>query len=193
MNGYLNRAGAPATQSANRVVNNQQPVVSTGGPVPKKKKMSSKWIKAVVVALSIIVVILIAGAVYMLATKDSTSSQIQSDKYQAVFLNSADGQVYFGKLTVLNKNYYKLTDIYYVRVEQVQPDKNNSQTKQNISLAKLGSEIHGPQDVMYVNRDQVLFWENLKTDGQVAKAIAEYIKNGNKSTQPTNPGTTTTP
>lgn len=193
MNGYLNRAGAPATQSATRVVNNQQPIASVGGPVPKKKKISGKWIKAVVIALSILVVILIAGAIYILATKDNTSSQIQSDKYQAVFLNSADGQVYFGKLTVLNKNYYKLTDIYYVRVEQVQPDKNNSQTKQNISLAKLGSEIHGPQDVMYVNRDQVLFWENLKTDGQVAKAIAEYIKNGSKSTQPTNPGTTTTP
>jgi hypothetical protein len=29
---------------------------------------------------------------------------------------------------------------------------------------------------MLINREQVTFWENLKSDGQVAKAVAEWVK-----------------
>ena len=119
-------------------------------------------------------------------------SQIKADQYQAVFLNSADGQVYFGKLTSYNKSYYQLNDIYYVRVQTVQPDKNTTQTQQNISLAKLGNEIHGPEDVMYINKDDVMFFENLKEDGQVVKAIREYQKNGAKATPTPTPSVTPT-
>lgn len=113
---------------------------------------------------------------------------IKKNQYQAVFLSSQDGQVYFGKLAVFNENYYKLTDIFYVRVEQkIQPQGQNSQqqTQQNISLAKLGNELHGPEDEMFIAKDKVLFWENLKDDGQVVKAITEYKKNPNASTQST--------
>ncbi len=198
MNDYLNRAGRPAAQSAARVVNEQPGVTQGSSPAPKKKKTDSKVFKAVIVVVAIVVALaLVVGALYFLGSKNSIASKIQSDKYQAVFLNSADGQVYFGKLKVLNDRYYELTDIYYVRVEQVQPDKNNAsaQPQQNISLAKLGNEIHGPQDVMYINRDSVMFWENLKDDGQVVKAITEYVKNGrnsnsNQQNQNTNTNTT---
>jgi hypothetical protein len=120
---------------------------------------------------------------------NSTDSAINKDKYQALFLNSQDGQVYFGKLSTYNDQYYKLVDIYYVRVEnRIQPEGENQQSQQNISLAKLGNELHGPEDVMYVNKDHVLFWENLKEDGQVVKAIREYQKNptsGNNTNQNT--------
>jgi hypothetical protein len=33
---------------------------------------------------------------------------------------------------------------------------------------------------MYISRQQMLFWENLKSDGKVAKAIADYKAGGNK-------------
>lgn len=49
---------------------------------------------------------------------------------------------------------------------------------QRISLAKLGNELHGPEDKMFINSDQLLFWENLKDDGQVAKAISDFVDNG---------------
>ncbi len=123
---------------------------------------------------------------------------VAADKYQAVFLNSQDGQVYFGKLGVYNKDLYVLTDIYYVRVETpIQPEgTNQAASQQKISLAKLGNELHGPEDIMYVSRDKVLYWENLKDDGQVVKAITEYKKNGSTTTTPTTgsstPASTTT-
>jgi len=44
----------------------------------------------------------------------------------------------------------------------------------SITLRKLGNEIHGPVDQMIINSDQILFWENLKDDGQVAQAIERY-------------------
>ncbi len=186
MNDYLNRAGRPAAQSAARVVNDQPGVVG-GGPAPAKKpKKKIEWSRILFVALAVaIAALLIAMTVYTVFGKTSISSKIDTSKYQAVFLNSADGQVYFGKLKVLNDKYYELSDIYYVRVEQVQPDKNNAQAQpqQNISLAKLGNEIHGPQDFMYINRDSIMFFENLKDDGQVVKAITEYKKNPTQNNQ----------
>lgn len=104
---------------------------------------------------------------------DREDSFIDSSKHQAVFLNN--GQVYFGNITDLNKDFLTLSSIYYLRVnQQVQPGQQASQN--DVSLVKLGCELHGPQDTMVVNRDQVTFWENLKDDGQVATAIAEYIK-----------------
>jgi hypothetical protein len=63
--------------------------------------------------------------------------------------------------------------------QTVQPkDQSASSNNQQVSLAKLGGELHGPEDVMYVNRDQVLFWENLKDNGKVVTAIKNYQSGG---------------
>lgn len=126
---------------------------------------------------------------------------VSKDKYQAVFLNG--GQVYFGKILKLNDQYMTVADIYYLRVnQQVQPGQQQSANQNDISLVKLGCELHGPQDAMVINREQVVFWENLKDDGQVAKAVADYKKqnpggqkcntSGSTTTQPTQPSNTNT-
>ena len=102
-------------------------------------------------------------------------SAIKSKEYQALFLTN--GQVYFGKLSHTTSGYVKLTNIYYLQVQQaVQPTSGStaSNSNQQVSLAKLGGELHGPEDTMYVSREQVLFWENLKTDGKVTQAINNY-------------------
>lgn len=192
MNEYLNRVGRPA-QTVNRgpADGPVQPVASGSSKKPKGKLNISR---VLFVVLSALIAIVLIGLIFMIVKGGgmSTASQIKSNQYQAVFLNSSDGQVYFGKLSVMNRDYYKLTDIYYVRVQQVQPDKNNTQAQQNISLAKLGNEIHGPEDVMYINRNSVMFWENLKEDGQVVKAIREYQKNPTPSNTQSNTNSSST-
>ena len=62
-------------------------------------------------------------------------------------------------------------------------------------LQKLGSELHGPEDQMVINRDQVQFWENLKDDGQVVKAITTYKANPTaaNAANAAGTGTATTP
>lgn len=112
----------------------------------------------------------------------STAAAVKGSQYQALFLTN--GQVYFGHLKNPDGAYVKLTDIYYLQVQQaVQPKDNKATTdasNQQVSLAKLGNELHGPEDVMYVNRDQVLFWENLKGDGKVTQAIKDFQSSGKK-------------
>ena len=133
-----------------------------------------------VVLLIITSIMAIAWFGTRLAASGGTSGAVKGKQYQALFLTN--GQVYFGKLKNVNNSYVKLTDIYYLQVQQqVQPaDKNASAQSPQVSLAKLGSELHGPEDNMYVSRDQVLFWENLKDDGKVATAIKDYQSGGKK-------------
>ena len=98
------------------------------------------------------------------------------DAYQAVFLTN--NQVYFGKLADQDKAYVKLTDIFYLQVSQpLQP----SEPANNVNLIKLGAELHGPADSMAINRDHILFIEDLRTDSQVVQAIKQY------KTQPSQP------
>ncbi len=131
---------------------------------------------ALIVSIALLALLLVAFVAF--GGGKSDSGHIKEDKYQAVFLNDQNGQVYFGKLSELNSKYYRLTDIFYVRVEQVQPSEENTQATQNISLAKLGNELHGPEDEMFIAKDKVLFWENLKDNGKVVEAIVKFKQDG---------------
>ena len=171
-----------------------QPVHHAG---VRKKKWSILSLRTASVALVIGIAILLlalAGSVAIGGPK-SQSKYVDSSKMQAVFLNG--GQVYFGKINTLNDKFMRVNDIYYLRVnQQVQPDGSAAANNQDISLVKLGCELHGPQDSMVINQSQVIFWENLKDDGQVAKAVADYVKknpDGQKCQANSGTSTNTTP
>ena len=129
--------------------------------------------KLLVVSLIVVSIAITAFVGYAIVNGVGSSNLVEEDQYQAVFL--ADGQIYFGKLTDIGEDYATLEDIYYLQVQQeVQPD-TTAQPQTQISLAKLGNELHGPEDQMFINVDQILFWENLKDDGQVVTAITNFV------------------
>lgn len=105
---------------------------------------------------------------------------IDSGKYQAVFFTN--GQVYFGKLSSVNSDYLKLTDVFYLQAQaggdddSENPQQASSGQGSNATLIKLGDEIHGPEDAMIISKDQVLFYENLKDTGKVSTTIEQYNK-----------------
>lgn len=102
-------------------------------------------------------------------------ANINANEFQAVFLTN--GQVYFGKLTNLNHKYVAITDVYYLQVQSntsLQGASNSTSPNSQVSLVKLGNELHGPEDHMYIANDQMLFWENLKPSGKVTQAIDKY-------------------
>ena len=136
-------------------------------------KKSMLWIWGLVVVL----VVLIAW--YMMNGNSFTKST-KSD-YQAVFLSN--GQVYFGKVSKENAPTVVVKDIYYLQVQQqkVQPaeSKNAAAETPQVQLVKLGNEIHGPMDEMRINHDQLLFVEDLKSDGKVVTAIKNFQQNAN--------------
>jgi hypothetical protein len=141
--------------------------------------MSSMQSKVAAVLISIVCVVVVGWFAAKAFNTVMADSAVKGKQYQAVFLTN--GQVYFGKVSNVDSGYLKLTDIYYLQVQQqVQPKDQSSSQQPQVSLAKLGGELHGPEDIMYISRQQMLFWENLKSDGKVAKAIADYKAGGNK-------------
>lgn len=158
------------------------------------------WVVLAVVILVVLISVvlfrekLFSGDSASVTKTDATTEQKPSG-YQAVFLSN--GQVYFGKLTDISAIYANLEDIYYLQVTQPpiqgsqQPGQQQQQAQQQLSLVKLGNELHGPVDEMKINRDQILFFEDMKEDGRVMQAIREYQKNPPANSQA--PDATPTP
>jgi hypothetical protein len=161
------------------------------------------------VILAVILLVFVIGGVLFRdrlfpskATNGTAMEQQASSGYQAVFLTN--GQVYFGKLSGMTASFATLKDIYYLQVttppiqgSQQDQAQAQQQAQQQISLVKLGEELHGPVDEMKLNRDQILFYEDIKEDGRVVKAIREYQKNPPKpaadATTPAQQAPATTP
>lgn len=125
----------------------------------------------------LVVIALAIGGWLIWSGAQASKTAIDGSKYQAVFFTN--GQVYFGKLQAFNNDYMKLTDIYYLQTQSGEgSDSENPQQTSNdkngVRLIKLGDEIHGPQDEMIISKDQMLFYENLKSDGKVAQSIEQY-------------------
>jgi hypothetical protein len=87
---------------------------------------------------------------------------IDRNAYQAVFLTN--GSTYFGKLEPQGDQWFVMTDVFYLSVS----DQNGTQ------LIKRGSESQGPREPMIIPRDQILFIENLRDDGDIVTAIKKF-------------------
>ena len=139
--------------------------------------------KKVLIALALVILVLaVAWTVmnYLLA------AQNMRKYYKAVFLS--DGQVYFGRIEKSPyQGFIRLTDVYYFRIVQngsvgkmakgnilQQSGKENSGPQ--LGLVKLGKEVHGPYNYMDINKDNVLFIEDLKPQSKVVRGIKGFGK-----------------
>lgn len=160
------------TQQPQTVAPSAHTAPAAGG---KKNKSDKSALGRVGVILGVVaVVILLLGLIGLFMAGNSVKSEatyVDSGKLQAVFLNT--GQVYFGNIKTLNNRYFVLTNIYYLQTSST----GTSSSSTNVSLVKLGCELHEPYDQMIINRSQVTFWENLQDNGQVAKAVSTFEKN----------------
>jgi hypothetical protein len=149
----------------------------------KPGKSGGSFVKWVVVI--VLIALIIVGGLYAISKYSrfnvlgiSNSNQ----NWQAVFLTN--GQVYFGKVTKEGSQKVILQDIYYLQVTQPLQTSGEGQAQapaQNeLSLVKLGNELHGPQDQMRINTSQVLFIEDLKSDSRVVEAINNYKSSQNQ-------------
>jgi hypothetical protein len=118
--------------------------------------------------LTAFLVIAVVGLVW----RSLQQTSFAPGSYQAVFLSN--NQVYFGKLTNADTAYPILTNVYYIQAFAAQDLSNTTKTSSQLQLVKLGSELHQPQNVMYLNRSQILFIEPLKADSQIVKSITEF-------------------
>lgn len=184
--------------------NLETPAPQGSGPSKKPGRFhrikNHKLLNFTYLTLLFSVTVLIAGVALSLFLFDGNRNKedqfVDTSKYQAVFLNG--GQVYFGKVTNLNKDYMTLADIYYLTPNQaVQSDSKNS-TANNFTIRKLGCELHRPQDAMVIDHGQIVFWENLKDDssentvpGAIKKLASQPQNCDQQSSQSNNSSSTT--
>lgn len=152
---------------------------ATAGEPTGRKGKKRRLIRKKVILVSVGIIIAVAVIVLAVLTiyRSSVGSLINASEYQAVFFTN--GQVYFGKLQLLSNNYLKLTGIFYLQTnptDPTNPQQAATDASASVQLVPLGGEIHGPENEMLINRDQVLFFENLKPDGKVSQSIATYQK-----------------
>jgi len=109
------------------------------------------------------VVIIIVAVAYMRYTS-----------WRGVFLTN--NQAYFGHVLWMPfTGTITLRDVYYVQMSgPIQPASEGNQPQ--LTVIKLGNEIHGPRDVMMIPKASVLFFEDLRSDAPIVKAIEEYQK-----------------
>lgn len=169
------RANAPAPQPNGSVT------PAHNEPKRRNRFDNNMWFKVASVILLFSGTILVVAVLLFLnlGSPSHENKYVNEKEYQAVFVNvtgTNGGQVYFGHVTDMSENFVRLTNVFYIQ-NQGTNTTGTSNTNNSYNLVKLGCELHGPEDEMVINRNQVFFWENLKSSGQVAQKIAEYYKN----------------
>lgn len=151
-------------------------IASSVGASKLKGLKNQKGIFRWIVIFVIVILIILAG---LWVVSETTSLNIlgiskDSGEWQAVFLDN--GQVYFGKTCRENNETVLLKDIYYLQVTKGLQPAEGATNQSEVSLVKLGNELHGPEDEMRINRDHILFIEDLKPEGKVVLAIESYLE-----------------
>ncbi|MEK7665464.1 MAG: hypothetical protein AAB337_01130 [Patescibacteria group bacterium] len=147
-------------------------------PIPPKKSRVGKFF-LILFVLALIAAAIYFGKTYLFESPDDLLGDLQGTTgesipvvegtYYAVFLDNS--QVYFGLLDDRDGDFYRLTDVFYLDTRQNPQD---TSAGAGTSLVKLGNEAHGPQDYMDINKDHILFIEEMKPDSKVVQAIAQY-------------------
>lgn len=134
----------------------------------KTFKTKKIWLIAVIVFVLLVVLLMIFPSAWF------------EQVYYAVHLNN--GQVYFGRIESVNAETIKLANVYYLEGPvQAQANQSAGQefqvqpSPQTIyNFVKRGS--NNPlltNNVLFVNRSFVLYWEKLKSDSDIVKWIKQ--------------------
>jgi hypothetical protein len=113
--------------------------------------------------------IAVAIALLMRVSPDSDKGimdQVDKQTYQAVFVDN--DQIYFGRIAKDEGEFITLNDVYYIKVNSDSSDGK---------LTRLGdNEPHGPKNQMFIEREHIIFWENLRANSPVVQTIRTYPK-----------------
>lgn len=113
----------------------------------------SKVSKTLFLVVGILVVVFLVLAVWQFFFAKAS--------YYAVYTRTGD--LYFGKLVKFPS--FGLKNVYTLQV--------NTQDQQNpIRVQKFSEVFWGPEDYLKMNRDQVVWYTKLKSDGQLSQLLA---------------------
>jgi hypothetical protein len=118
------------------------------------------------IVLAVLIVVLAVVVVQRLGPSDALASQVKSGDYQAVFLTN--NEVYFGNLTVPSGSFVYLRHVYRLTSQVGKSGKPLRST-----LVKIVNDLHSPEDLMVINRANILYIENLNPSGQASRLMRQ--------------------
>lgn len=140
-------------------------IVKPQRPVMRRQKMSMRQ-RLIGSGVLVLLVIIILGSYWLLHRNDQT---VLHDRYQVVYL--VTGQIYFGKLQNTGGQYLTLKNVYTVDNQATSSNDTTGSVTTPSKILKVSQQVYGPDDSMAIRADQVQFWQNLRTDSKVVKAI----------------------
>lgn len=123
----------------------------------------------------VVVLVLLYGAIMASRYFISRSSDFVNAPYSAVFL--VNGQVYFGKIADNGKGEIVMKEVYYLQAGADGFSPNQNLGANQFTMVKLGQELHGPTDELFINKAQIVFYENLRDDSRVVESIRQHAAN----------------
>jgi hypothetical protein len=159
-------------QPTNQFANRPQPETHPhhDGRKTKNERTGLMSLKTLYGVLLVGVAILIIATITSVITNTvkNESNYVNKNSYQSVFVNvagSSGGQAYFGHIQEINSQYIELTGVFYL-----EPGSTSNQ----FTLNNLSCALYNPEDTMIIKTDQVVFWENLKSNSQVTTDINKW-------------------
>lgn len=150
-------------------------------PKTEKRKVFNKtvphWLMGATYTCVILAIILVGvkfalhGWVY--------KSLFMENTYQAVTL--MNGQTLFGQLQQYGPGVYVLEDVYYLQSTSaevptdteatIEGDTETSMNSSGLQLIKLVDDVHKPLNHVVINKDQVVYWQNLSPASPIIEGI----------------------
>ena len=84
-------------------------------------------------------------------------------EWKAVFMDN--GQVYFGKfINIPLVETIALRNVYYIQ-------NGGGENNQDVVVVKMRDAVHGPKNKMIINKDHILYWQELRSDSMLVQKI----------------------
>lgn len=139
----------------------------THSPQNGGKRSARKPSLKLVVAPTVLVILLGFFAAWMWLIPHG--QRINSDGYQVVYLTN--NQAYFGKLQNTGGDYLVIEGAYTAQEVQAPAEDKDKTPETQTTLVKVRDQVAGPEDSIALRAEQVLFWQNLRSDSKVTQAI----------------------
>lgn len=89
-------------------------------------------------------------------------------------LTLTNGSLFFAHLKYEDDRYLYLNDVHYFQRTPPPPAKKGEQpASPGLTLVKQSADPQGPKDELILNRDQLLFYQELRNDSRVVQLIRQ--------------------
>lgn len=179
MDRYPERVSRPTLGASDRKEDEAAARDAAAGKAPQSRTVAQKEKKKFTkpALFGIVAIAIAAGLLWWFFGRNiGIPAYIETSKYQVVCLQS--GECYFGKISSVSSDTVQIKNVFYVQksTDTSSSTSTTDSSNNNLQLIKLGNEVHGPEDMMAISRSQVLYIENLKSDGKVTQTINTYYQ-----------------